>query len=341
MMPSVEGAWYNRGITVLFMMAYLAIAFNFVRFLSIWVATNHLLSRLSWHPLLMGYRMPDPETDPVLGRLQLDISSPIPTFTTLTKSVGQARIFWQIIQKFNARLSSKINPVHIKTAQSALSDAYHFDASGEWQQAFDARNKVRSKLVELSYEVAAIVRKQWITELQGKSQQSPSVPMINQAHLAEIEQIIATNSASNSDLPREIMERGELFLVSRLIGYLQYVMAQMQNLVFFVTAGLLLMLAAMLSYPFQPMSPLMIFNWITILTVVVVTMLVFIQMNRNPALSLLSGTKPGELNWNSRFILQVVIHGLLPLLAIAGAQFSDSLRELMMMLGISMGATPH
>ena len=343
MAPSVEGKWYNRGVTALFIMAYLAIAFNFVRFLALWGAMRNLLRRLSWHPLLMGYRTPDPATDPVLGRLRLDLSSPIPTFTTLTKSVEQARLFWQVLQKTRGNLGTQINPAPIKTAEDQLAFAFNYDATGEWQKAFDARNGVRVKLIEFSREVATMLRRQWLIELQAThSTATYSAPMPKQplpAYISEQEERLLL--PSTTELPQSLLEQGERFLISRLIGYLQYVLAQMQNLVVFVTLGILLMLAAMLSYPFQPRSPLLIFNWITILTVVFVTMLVFIQMNRNPTLSLLSGTRPGELSWNSQFILQVVIHGLLPLLAITSAQFSDSLRDLMMSLGMaSGGASP-
>ena len=361
-MPSVEGIWYNRGITALFILAYLAIAINFLRFLVTWVALHRLLRRLSWHPLLMGYALPKKDNDPALGKLRLDLSSPIPTFTTLTKSVEQARLLCRRIQQANSTIGSKLDPGKIRVAEGLLTDGFNFDAIRNWQGAFEARNKVRIKLIEFSKEVSAILQKQWITEslgerptgtvtepMNGKQTESPPIEpgksfpdstMLKTKTLTGISQSDTTEKPVNiKNMDQEIFGQAERFLISRLIDFLQYVLGHMQNLVVFVTAGILLMLGAVLSYPFQPMSPLLIFNWVTIVIVVTVTMLIFVQMNRNATLSLLSGTNPGELNWNSQFILQVLIHGLIPLLAITGAQFSDSLQEMISWLGITSHGT--
>ena len=44
-------------------------------------------------------------------------------------------------------------------------------------------------------------------------------------------------------------------------------------------------------------------------------------------LSLLQGTTPGQLTWNSTFVAQVVIYGLLPVLGLLGAQFPGQLNQ--------------
>src|SRR5262249_45990971 len=170
LMPSVEGIWYNRGITALFILAYLAIAINFLRFLVIWVALHRLLRRLSWHPLLMGYTLPREDKDPVLSKLRLDLSSPIPTFTTLTKSVEQARLLCRRVQQANSKIGSQLNSGTIKKisdAERQLTYGFNYDAIRNWQRAFDARKEVRIKLIEFSKEVSAILQQQWITESQG------------------------------------------------------------------------------------------------------------------------------------------------------------------------------
>lgn len=360
LMPSVEGLWFNRGITALFILAYLAIALNFLRFLSIWVALNRLLHRLSWHPLLLGYHHPTAEKDPALGRLRLDLSSPLPTFTTLTKSVEQARLLWRTLQVKTSIWAVQSRLDLIKDAEQGLNQAMTHDANDEWAEAFAARNQVRTKLIELSKSVAVLVRPYWITEAQGgadlrekQPEAPPAIPTL--ATPGQTLMLSALPGATNwtqttpleagrktkAHAEQAMLEQAERFLISRLIGFLQYVLAQMQNLVVFVTIGTLLMLGAVLSYPFQPMSPLLIFNWVTISGVVAITMLVFVQMNRNPTLSLLSGTKPGELDWNGQFVLQIAVHGLLPLLAITGVQFSDSIREVMTWPGVAGQGAAH
>jgi hypothetical protein len=54
---------------------------------------------------------------------------------------------------------------------------------------------------------------------------------------------------------------------------------------------------------------------------------VFVSMNRDRVLSLLQGTTPGQLTWNSTFVTQVVIYGLLPVLGLLGAQFPGQLNQ--------------
>ena len=347
LMPSVEGVWFNRGITALFILAYLAIALNFLRFLCIWAALRRLLRRLSWHPLLMGYRPPKEDQNAALDGLRLDLSSPLPTFTALTKSVKQARLLKHKdhiqFSGFTARLDL------IENASKDLKEALNYDASNNWAEALETRNDVRAHLIKLSEEVARIIRPFWIEESRGGSDYRKKQPEVSlTASSPQSGQLLIKSFppefldiVMGTPAEHAFLEQGERFLVSHLIGFLQYVLAQMQNLVVFVTAGILLMLGAVLSYPFQPMSPLLIFNWFTIIGVVSITMLVFVQMNRNPTLSLLSGTKPGQLEWNSQFILQVVVHGVLPLLAITGAQFSEPLGELLKWVGVTSLGDAH
>ncbi len=68
----------------------------------------------------------------------------------------------------------------------------------------------------------------------------------------------------------------------------------------------------MSSYPFQPHDLLLLFNWAAILSFVGIAMWVFIQMNRDPVLSSLNGTKPGQLSWDRDFIFRILIYGIVP-----------------------------
>ena len=96
-----------------------------------------------------------------------------------------------------------------------------------------------------------------------------------------------------------------------------------------VTAGLLLLLMAETSYPFQPHEPLLLFGWVIILIVVAVTILIFVQLSRDKVISLLSGTTPNKLNWTSDFIFRVLMHGVLPILILLGIQFPEVLQNLL------------
>src|SRR5262249_5761694 len=101
----------------------------------------------------------------------------------------------------------------------------------------------------------------------------------------------------------------------------------MQNLIVTSVVGLLLVLLAVSSYPFQPHDLLLLLNWAGILSFVGTAMWVFLQMNRDPVLSSLNGTKPGQINWNKEFIIRIVAYGIVPILALLGAQFPHSVGQ--------------
>jgi hypothetical protein len=118
-------------------------------------------------------------------------------------------------------------------------------------------------------------------------------------------------------------------LLSQVTAFLQYVLAQLQSLAGLVTAGLLLVLMAETSYPFQPHERLLLFGWGPILIVVAVTILIFVQLSRDKVFSLLAGTKLNKLNWTSDCIFRVLMHGVLPILILLGIQFPEVLQNLL------------
>ena len=115
--------------------------------------------------------------------------------------------------------------------------------------------------------------------------------------------------------------------MGRIVHLLSLVFAQMQNLVYFVMVGLLLMLLAVISYPFQPTDLLLLYNWSIILAFVALTLAVFVQIDRDAVLSLLSGTTPGRVTWNRAFVYRILTYVILPVSALLGAQFPDVLRQ--------------
>jgi hypothetical protein len=129
----------------------------------------------------------------------------------------------------------------------------------------------------------------------------------------------------------------ELFLVSRIVAFLHLILAHMQNLVVFVTGGMILLLLAISQYPFQPRDRLLLFGWILIMAVVAVTVGIFVQMERDSLLSIFTGSTPGKVEFNSSFVGRLLLHGLLPILALLSAQFPDALRQIFSWLDVFRG----
>jgi hypothetical protein len=112
------------------------------------------------------------------------------------------------------------------------------------------------------------------------------------------------------------------------------------NLMIFTSVGLLALMLAVSSYPFPQHDTVASLSWIILLSVIGVIVLIFVQINRDRVVSMLSGTTPGELNWSSGFVWQLVVFGLLPILTLLGAQFPHALQGIFSSFG-GLGGSPH
>jgi hypothetical protein len=100
------------------------------------------------------------------------------------------------------------------------------------------------------------------------------------------------------------------FVALQYCDYIAYASRQIQRIAWGVAASLLGTTVALYSYGLQ--SPLIVgrFVALTFLVVGVTVVVVFAKMERNPILSRIAGSKPGELN--AAFWLQILALGILP-----------------------------
>jgi hypothetical protein len=177
-----------------------------------------------------------------------------------------------------------------------LEDAAVADADGNWHGAIKHRHEAQRKLSEL----AGLVEEQLETP---------------------------------STFTKDWIQRAHYFMAAQTVVFLHHVLSHLQNLIFFVIAGLLLMLLAINYYPFQPRESFLWFNWVIILTTISLTFVVFIQMGRDRVLSLLSGTTPGQVTWNREFVLRILLYVIIPVLALLGAQFPEGMKQMLSWVG--------
>jgi hypothetical protein len=179
--------------------------------------------------------------------------------------------------------------------QQALED----EAKGNWREALEARSAAQKAISEASEAIATWMEPHW-----------------SALHDPAAEH-------------RTLITQGRLFLMSHVAAFLQYSLVQLQNLAGLVTAGLLLILIAEASYPFQPREPLLLFGWVSIVIAVAVTMLIFVQLNRDKVISLLAGTTPDQLNVTRDLVFRILIHGVLLIFALLGVQFPEALQNVL------------
>jgi hypothetical protein len=302
--PSIEGPQFDTFFIVAFCLVPLLLSGMFLRLFWLALALRGLLKRLGWHPL---FHVSIDDKDPAFQMLpKISLMSSTPTYTALSSSVTLAQGFFHLKKAAENRgvllePLSDLSPIQSKVAvaEQRLQEALQDDASGKWREAQASRCEVQKVMSEAASAIAVWMEPHW-TELDNQS-----------------------------STDRTLIKQGRLFLMSHIAAFLQYSLVQLQNLAGLGTAGLLLILIAETSYPFQPRDTLLLFRWVAILVAVIVMIFIFVQLSRDKVISLLSGTTPNQLNWTSDLVFRLFIHGVLPILALLGAQFPEALQNLL------------
>jgi len=189
------------------------------------------------------------------------------------------------------------------------------------------------------------IRKKRATRLKGDWRQSLACRWRAHHALFQLLQSLAepmerhwSRSSAESSAAARFFEQAEEFIVTRVVNFLAVVFPSFQNLGYFVLVGLLLMLLAVTSYPFQPRNEFLFFNWVVILSFIGTIFWIFVQMDRDTVLNLLNGGKPGQINLSSELILRGLLYIGAPLLALLGAQFPETLGKILSVLTAAQGS---
>jgi len=305
--PSVDGRRFDWFFELAFCVVPLLLIWALMRFFWLWAATRRLLRRLAWHPLISQYAAGHSEEKRFASLPTVDLMTPTPTFTALSLSARQARSFYDALKlpPEQAETEERIKRL-VEEAEHKLSLALESDAKGDWQGALRNRRASQAALAELTEPVTGLLEDSWRT---------------------------GDGEGADDGWRGE----GKFFLITHVVAFLQHVFAHLQNLVGLVTIGLLLMMIAAISYPFQPREPLLLFSWVGIMTSVVVTLFIFMKMSRDKTLSLLAGTAPGKVNVTRDLVFRVLVHGVVPVIALLGAQFPEGVRQVFSWLSVFEG----
>lgn len=103
--------------------------------------------------------------------------------------------------------------------------------------------------------------------------------------------------------------------------YVDWVLQHMRYLASFLLVCLLVVVVLLSSYPFQPQSALRVIHTIILVVAVATLVWVIVQMNRQPVLSAIANTTPGEVSWDTRFVSTLVTYGALPVLTLISTEF--------------------
>jgi hypothetical protein len=322
---ALDGRVFNLFVIGVAIFVYTSFLLLFGRFTAVWIELRALLRRLSMHPTRLAYEelrvgsvvpsMADRQRiwlfEPASGvtaaefclervRDMLRQAEPAGTATNEAPPTVPAVTIAGRVSAARTALSGQLAAV-----QPMLDGVLREEAGGPLHARIEAKIKLQIAMSELSRQVTEILEPWWRLDPQA---------------------ILSSPEANQPMLDEALVKDAKLFVASRVVDFLRQVFPQMMNLVVFASVGLLAMMLAVSSYPFPQRDTVADLSWIILLSVIGVTFVIFIQINRDRIVSMLSGTTPGELNWDSGFVWQLVVFGLIPILTLLGAQFPHALQ---------------
>jgi hypothetical protein len=291
--PSWAGPAYDLFIQASFFLANLVLLLTFLRLLWTWLELKPLLRQLSWHPIAEAFKRlpPGPSWAPFTG------------WTGRMVTFADVEYLLERGIRFVRQLEEESDPQPaldetLEEAQKSYRTGLCAYAEGDWRNALRERNRTLEHLSSISRPVMNRLEAFWDT---GQRSDQPA-------------------EDRSGKIP-PLIKLGEEFVACRSAIFLQNILAHTRNFAGFVVVGLVLILFAITSYPFQPKQLLLAYSWIVILTVVVAILLIVVQLDRDAILSYMAGTVPGRLNWTGGFALRLVTYILVPLLSLLAAQF--------------------
>lgn len=327
-----------------------AIAYAFYRFLRLWLRVRAFLVALSHHPLsdAMG-RMPA-KLSRSLGMLLLGDMPEVTAHSVkqehlqlLLNHMAQldpGRELAPLMSVIDVRgdlgpelaelrsLKALIEPdagYRRRRDEVSLNEEAEAEATAEPPEPGAEEEK---GLMQASRLLAKILRRFWRARpLPGvlapaAPDQKPSVVPVPAA-LASERNTADFYTALVPDALHVWLRLAEDLLAVQVVSYVNRLFPHLRNALLFCTFGFIAMLATFSVYPFQPLRFLMIGVWLFILVSMPITVYVLIQMNRDDILSRLGKSEPGQVTFDRRFLSQLVLYGVLPILSIIAAQFPE------------------
>jgi ABC-type multidrug transport system fused ATPase/permease subunit len=326
---------------VAFFIVYWALFMEFIRLVLAWRGLHLLLQRLSWHPLHAAFKRYHQRFP---SHAKMNLTQPPSTFAALESSVEQAA---RLLRTARAMVPAADTASDLREllqqsipeweAQVQAAEAELYEAlTLQWTDPSQMEGHPLRELARKKHR--GRLKGDWRQSLRARRCAHHALFQLMQSLTKPMEQHWFSGHAEGA-VPAEtaFFQQVEEFIVSRVVNFLAIVFPSLQNLGYFVLVGLLLMLLAVTSYPFQPRNEFLFFNWVVILSFIGTVFWIFVQMGRDTVLSLLNGTKPGQVNFNRELVLRTFLYIGAPLLALFGAQFPESLGKILSVFTAAQG----
>jgi hypothetical protein len=107
----------------------------------------------------------------------------------------------------------------------------------------------------------------------------------------------------------------------QIVDYLEWVATHLRAMAKALLVSIILMILFIGSYPFRPESGIKLTALVVMSGGIASLLLVMSQANRDDVLSRVAKTDPGRMTWDASFIMNLVLVGGLPLLALLATEF--------------------
>ncbi|HEU5219129.1 MAG TPA: hypothetical protein VFU23_10750, partial [Gemmatimonadales bacterium] len=113
----------------------------------------------------------------------------------------------------------------------------------------------------------------------------------------------------------------EEYVAVRSVEYIESVFQHLRRLGLFLLVALLISTGLLSSYPFFPKDRVELVFMGLMIAAVGTVIVMMVQMNRDEVLSRIARSEPGHLNWDTTFVLNLLLFGLLPLVSLLATEF--------------------
>ena len=304
-LTSLERFPLNLSFRVLFALLSAAILFAGYRSLKLWLHFREFLFALAHHPLASAFdRMPDAFARSV-GSLFLES---VPERARIEAEHNHLRLLCNHLRQLDTESELANLPGGQGQALGKLFaslrktlDSPEAGSPGQVTESF-------------AHILAEILRVFWHNQPMSRSPIS-ATGMVPQRSAAEIYAQALPDGLS------VWLRLGEEFIAMRVVAYIHRLFPYLRNTLLFLTGGLFVLLATLISYPFQPQRFLLLFMSALMLAGAALAVMIVVQMNRSEVLSRVAKSEPGKLTVDRHFLSRVIVYAVLPLLSLLASQF--------------------
>jgi hypothetical protein len=309
---SLEGPAFGGFYTVGLFAVFLALLFACARFVHAWLGLRTILHMVESHPICKAFERLGQEKglSPALvwrwgGSRQTEV--------TLALSIDRLRALTE--ERMGHRLDDWSGADYERSLENLEKNARQVIAADSCGQPVEtaALDEISSTLSHVSEHLVTSVLAPARWKGAHESQQVGAAAGAGFASGSTPGGAISLTPLSSTDT-----NAAEDFVALRFVALIRYVTLHLKNLLEFVAAGLMLAIASLVSYPFEPHHLIMTAISTCFFIIGGVFLFAFVQMNRNKIISDLSGTPAGKLDGN---LLHLVSFGALPLVTVLSAQF--------------------